>query len=103
MRTCYKTACYLLAIPLLLFAGTAAAEQASPPAVLDDGMVNPGYVEKKMVPGPIPVVPEQIAVGIPADLSPEEALKDNNRYKVIWQVLQALRAHDDRFNATVNI
>ncbi len=29
---------------------------------------NPGYVEKKMVPGPIPVVPEQIAVGIPADL-----------------------------------
>jgi thioredoxin-related protein len=46
MRTCYKTACYLLAMPLLLFAGTAAAEQASPPAVLDDGMVNPGYVEK---------------------------------------------------------
>ncbi len=32
----------------------------------------------------------------------EEALQDNEKYKVVWQVLQALRAHDDRFNATVN-
>lgn len=43
-----------------------------------------------------------LPVGIPADTPPEEALKDNERYKVVWQVLQALRAHDDRFNATVN-
>lgn len=43
-----------------------------------------------------------LPVGIPADMPPDVALKDNNRYKVIWQVLQALRAHDDRFNATVN-
>jgi predicted helicase len=43
-----------------------------------------------------------LPVGIPADVSPEEALADNKRYKVVWQVLQALRAHDDRFNATVN-
>jgi predicted helicase len=43
-----------------------------------------------------------LPVGIPADIPPEVALKDNNKYKVIWQVLQALRAHDDRFNATVN-
>ncbi|MGB7712726.1 MAG: type ISP restriction/modification enzyme [Microcoleus sp.] len=43
-----------------------------------------------------------LPVGIPAGISPDVALKDNQKYKVIWQVLQALRAHDDRFNATVN-
>ena len=43
-----------------------------------------------------------LPIGIPADVTPEEALKDNDKYKVVWQVLQALRAHDDRFNATVN-
>ncbi len=43
-----------------------------------------------------------LPIGIPADMEPEEALKDNQKYKVVWQVLQALRAHDDRFNATVN-
>lgn len=43
-----------------------------------------------------------LPVGIPADLPPEQALSDNKRYKVVWQVLQALRAHDDRFNAIVN-
>ena len=43
-----------------------------------------------------------LPIGIPADMTPEEALKDNQKYKVVWQVLQALRAHDDRFNATVN-
>ena len=43
-----------------------------------------------------------LPIGIPADMSAEEALKDNEKYKVVWQVLQALRAHDDRFNATVN-
>ncbi|MTJ15887.1 MULTISPECIES: type ISP restriction/modification enzyme [unclassified Dolichospermum] len=43
-----------------------------------------------------------LPVGIPADIPPEIALKDNQKYKVIWQVLQALRSHDDRFNDTVN-
>jgi predicted helicase len=43
-----------------------------------------------------------LPVGVPADVTPEQALADNKRYKVVWQVLQALRAHDDRFNATVN-
>ena len=38
----------------------------------------------------------------PAGITPEEALSDNKKYKVVWQVLQALRAHDDRFNAMVN-
>jgi predicted helicase len=43
-----------------------------------------------------------LPVAIPAEMSPEQALRDNKRYKVVWQVLQALRAHDDRFNATIN-
>ncbi len=43
-----------------------------------------------------------LPIGIPAGMAPEEALKDNAKYKVVWQVLQALRAHDDRFNATIN-
>ena len=43
-----------------------------------------------------------LPIGIPADKTPEEALKNNEKYKVVWQVLQALRAHDDRFNATIN-
>ena len=43
-----------------------------------------------------------IPVVIPADVEPERALDDNERYKVVWTVLNALRAHDDRFNATVN-
>ncbi len=43
-----------------------------------------------------------LPIGIPADVPAEEALKNNEKYKVVWQVLQALRAHDDRFNATVN-
>jgi predicted helicase len=43
-----------------------------------------------------------LPIGIPAGVPPEEALKDNQKYKVVWDVLQALRAHDDRFNATIN-
>ena len=43
-----------------------------------------------------------LPVGIPAGLTPEQALKDNTRYQVVWEVLQALRAHDERFNAMVN-
>ncbi len=43
-----------------------------------------------------------IPIVIPSDIKPEDALNDNARYKVVWTVLNALRAHDDRFNATVN-
>ncbi|MCF7815878.1 MAG: DEAD/DEAH box helicase family protein [Candidatus Pacebacteria bacterium] len=43
-----------------------------------------------------------IPVVVPSDIEPEKALDDNNRYKVVWTVLNALRAHDDRFNAIVN-
>lgn len=43
-----------------------------------------------------------LPVAIPAGMSPAKALADNKRFKTVWEVLQALRAHDDRFNATVN-
>ncbi|MFF2143471.1 DEAD/DEAH box helicase [Kitasatospora sp. NPDC058190] len=43
-----------------------------------------------------------LPVAVPAGTSPEKALSGNDRFKVVWQVLQALRAHDDRFNAMVN-
>ncbi len=43
-----------------------------------------------------------IPVVVPTDVEPERALDDNERYKVVWTVLNALRAHDDRFNATIN-
>ena len=43
-----------------------------------------------------------IPVVVPSTVSAEEALDDNERFKVVWTVLNALRAHDDRFNATVN-
>ena len=43
-----------------------------------------------------------IPVVVPADVEADKALDDNERYKVVWTVLNALRAHDDRFNATVN-
>jgi predicted helicase len=43
-----------------------------------------------------------IPVVVPSTVDASSALDDNERYKVVWTVLNALRAHDDRFNATVN-
>jgi len=43
-----------------------------------------------------------IPVIIPSNIDPSQALDDNERFKVVWSVLNALRAHDDRFNATIN-
>lgn len=43
-----------------------------------------------------------LPVGIPTGMEPEQALKDSKRYKVIWSVLNALRSHDDRFEAMIN-
>lgn len=43
-----------------------------------------------------------LPVAIPAGVSPSTALNGNTRFKVVWEVLNALRAHDDRFNAIVN-
>ncbi|MGI8417395.1 MAG: DEAD/DEAH box helicase [Nakamurella sp.] len=44
------------------------------------------------------ILPVVVPNGVPA----EKALDDNERYKVVWQVLQALRSHDDRFHTMIN-
>jgi len=43
-----------------------------------------------------------LPVVIPAGMEAHEALNDNQTYKVVWQVLQALRSHDDSFDAMIN-
>jgi len=43
-----------------------------------------------------------IPVVVPSNVEADKALDDNERFKVVWSVLNALRAHDDRFNALVN-
>ncbi|MBK7034914.1 MAG: DEAD/DEAH box helicase [Bacteroidetes bacterium] len=43
-----------------------------------------------------------IPVVVPSTVEADKALDSNERYKVVWTVLNALRAHDDRFNAIVN-
>jgi predicted helicase len=39
---------------------------------------------------------------IPPNVDANKALDDNITYKVVWQVLNALRSHDDRFDAMIN-
>jgi predicted helicase len=43
-----------------------------------------------------------LPVAVPAGIEPSEALADNVRFKVVWQVLNALRSHDERFDAMIN-
>lgn len=43
-----------------------------------------------------------IPVIVPNDVKPEDALNDNERFKVVWDILNALRSHDENFNAHVN-
>ena len=43
-----------------------------------------------------------LPVVIPHGMEAHEALNDNKVYKVVWEVLQALRSHDDRFDAFIN-
>ena len=43
-----------------------------------------------------------LPIAIPDGMSTAQALSDNKRYKVVWQVLQALRAHDERMDATIH-
>lgn len=43
-----------------------------------------------------------LPVAIPPNTKPEEALNDNERYKIVWQILNALRAHDERLDARIN-
>ncbi len=43
-----------------------------------------------------------LPVGVPAGVEPEKALDDNEKYRVVWQILNALRSHDERLDATIN-
>lgn len=43
-----------------------------------------------------------IPVVVPADAEGDKVLENDPNFKVVWTVLNALRAHDDRFNAEVN-
>ena len=39
-----------------------------------------------------------LPIGIAMGASPENALNNNKKYRTVWQVLNALRAHDDRLD-----
>lgn len=43
-----------------------------------------------------------LPIVVPAGETPETILDNNTRYDVIWQVLNALRSVDERFEATIN-
>lgn len=43
-----------------------------------------------------------IPVVVPENTKPEDALNDNVSFSVVWDILNALRSHDDHFNAHVN-
>ena len=43
-----------------------------------------------------------LPIGVPAGVAPEEALKDNEKYRVIWQIVNALKSHDERLEAQIN-
>lgn len=43
-----------------------------------------------------------IPVVVPEDADPNTVLDNNDDFKIVWDILNALRAHDDRFNAIVN-
>ncbi|MCH4184781.1 MAG: DEAD/DEAH box helicase family protein [Eggerthellaceae bacterium] len=43
-----------------------------------------------------------LPVVVPAGMTPEEALDDDKAFAAVWQVLQALRSHDERLDARIN-
>lgn len=43
-----------------------------------------------------------LPVGVPAGVPPEQALTNNKRYRIIWQILNALKSHDERLEAQIN-
>jgi len=43
-----------------------------------------------------------LPVAVPAGVAPEDALNDNERYQVVWQILNALRSHDERLDGKIN-
>ncbi|MGZ7246634.1 hypothetical protein ACXWO4_11290, partial [Streptococcus pyogenes] len=43
-----------------------------------------------------------LPIVVPAGETPETILDNNKSYDVVWQVLNALRSVDERFEATIN-
>lgn len=43
-----------------------------------------------------------IPIVVPSGVSAEEALDNSKTFDVVWEILNALRSHDERFNAMVN-
>lgn len=43
-----------------------------------------------------------LPIGIPAGIDPEDVLNKNEKYQVVWDVLNALRSLDERFDSTIN-
>ena len=44
-----------------------------------------------------------LPVVIPSGVDPENALDDNERFRAVWQMLNAIRSHDERFAAMLNL
>lgn len=44
------------------------------------------------------IIPITVAPGI----APERALNNSERYRVVWQILNALRSHDERMDSAIN-
>ena len=42
-----------------------------------------------------------IPIVVPSDVKPEDALNNNEYFATVWNILNALRSHDDHFNAEV--
>ena len=43
-----------------------------------------------------------LPIGVPTGVPADQALNDNKKYRVVWQILNALRAHDERLDAIIN-
>ena len=43
-----------------------------------------------------------LPIGIPAGVPPKQALADNKKYRIIWQIINALKSHDERLEAQIN-
>ncbi|MFV0431282.1 MAG: DEAD/DEAH box helicase family protein, partial [Alphaproteobacteria bacterium] len=43
-----------------------------------------------------------LPIAVPPDVTPEEHLNKQENYQVVWQVLNALRSHDERLDADIN-
>lgn len=43
-----------------------------------------------------------LPIGVPAGVDENDVLDNNEKYRVVWEVLNALRSLDERFDATIN-